>query len=88
MIAAIHSHDTLIRLLSGRLESNRVAQYEGREYQIVKAIAKRWGLENVNEELEGIGNLHEKQRIRSVRALGDSMYDKKKQNQNRITTKV
>ena len=45
--------------LSGKSESNRIAQHEGREYRMVKAIARRWGLENANEDIAG-------ERFRSV----------------------
>ena len=52
-VAMLQSLHKLIVDLSGRSASNRIAQHEGREYDMVKAIEKRWGFENMEEDLEG-----------------------------------
>ena len=54
--------------LSGRAESNRIAQHEGREYKITKAIANRWGLENASKETT-------EERIRSIWAQSQGMWN-------------
>ena len=68
LIATIHSLHKVISDLSGRAESNRIAQHEGREYKITKTIANRWGLENASKETT-------EERIRSIWAQSQGMWN-------------
>ena len=51
-MATVQALHKLTLDLSGRSASNRIVQHEGQEYKIVKAIAKQWGLENMEEDQE------------------------------------
>ena len=51
-MATIQALYKLISDLSGRSASNKIAQHEGREYQMVKAIAIQWGKENMAQDKE------------------------------------
>ena len=51
-MATVQALHKLILDLSGRSASNRIAQHEGREYQMVKAIANQWGSENMGKDQE------------------------------------
>ena len=51
-LATLHALDMLIRDMSGRSANNRTAQHKGRDYQILKTIAEKWGQENGDRERE------------------------------------
>ena len=52
-LATVHALHKIILDLSGRSASNKITQHEGREYQIVAAIAQQWGKENMTKDKEG-----------------------------------
>ena len=51
-MATVQALHKLTLDLSGRSASNRIVQHEGRNYKIVKAIAKQWGAENMRKNQE------------------------------------
>ena len=77
-LATLQALHMLIMDLSGRSASNRIVQHEGREYQMVKAIGKKWGLENMarQQEENGIRKVGEKEPY-----VGDEEMEEKKGHQ-------
>ena len=72
-VATLQALHKVIMDLLGRSASNRIVQHEGREYQMVKAVAKKWGLENMarDQEENGIRKIGEKEPYLGNEKIGE-----------------
>ena len=61
-LATAHALNRLIQDMSGRSANNKIAQHEGREWQILKTIAEKYGQENGDRERE-----HQETEVRKLR---------------------
>ena len=66
----------LIRDMSGRSANNRIAQHKGRDYQIQKKIAEKWGQEHGDKE-------HQETEVRRLRLKKRKPYEEEEETEEK-----